>query len=352
MAITPTAGATVNNNAGATPSLSFGAFNNTAGRDIVVCISILDTTKSVSGITDTALNTYTQKAAVSNGSAIRAEIWGTHIALHNNSNVILVSFSGSTLAAAAYEEYSGSTAFGNSGTNSGTDTHPNVNAATQDVSNFVITCLAIASSSGDTLTQGFGGTSRQSSIPAATTAGVVLIENSSPPNALQLFEGGVLNNSRAWACACVELRTGGSLGQVKEPSLTILPQNVVVKSIALQTTILNANEPIPVLGAIVTGSPNWGGWVFGNGEVNDSYNAQWDMPGIPTVTYSLFSGSLPIGVTLSTGTGNIGILSGTPSVANTYTFTLRAVNVNGTVNQAFTIIISVADAGGSYTFVS
>jgi hypothetical protein len=351
MSITPTAGATVDNHAGATTSLTFAAFNNVAGQDIVVCVAILDTTKSVSGITDTALNTYTQKAAVNNGSAIRSEIWYTHAAVHNTSNVILVSFSGSTLAAAAYEEYSGPTGSGNSGTNTGTNTHPNVNVATQDISNFVIGCLAIASFSGDTLTNDYGGTSRQSDIPAATTAGVVLVEDTSLGQANQLFEGGVLNNSRAWAFACMELRTGGGLGQVDEAANTRGPINVTVKSIALQTTILIATEPTPVLGAIITGSPNWGGWVFENGQVNRAYQNEWDMPGIPTVTYSLHSGSLPTGLALSTGSGNVGILSGTPSVAGSYTFSLRASNVNGTVDKSFTIIIA-ALAVSAYAFIS
>jgi hypothetical protein len=307
----------------------------------------------VSTITDTALNTYTLKASVNNGSAIRSEIWYTHAAVHNASNVILVSFSGSTLAAAAYEQYSGPTGSGNTGTNTGTNTHPNVSAATQDISNFVITSLAIASSSGDTLTEDFGGTSRQSIIPAATVAGVVLVEDSSPANALNLFEGGVLNNSRAWACACLELRTGGSLGQVDEPSNTNGPTATVVKSIVLQQFLRNVDEPIPVVGAIVTGPPNWGSWIFGDGKVGVAYHEEWDMPGIPAVTYSLLSGSLPTGLVLSAGSGNVGILSGTPSVAASYTFTLRAVNANGTADKSFTIVIAAATpTGGSYTFVA
>lgn len=113
-------------------------------------------------------------------------------------------------------------------------------------------------------------------------------------------------------------------------------------------------EPINTEGAALTGIPNWGGWIFGNGKVSVAYHEEWDMPGIPGVTYSLLSGSLPTGLALSAGSGNVGILSGTPTVAGTYTFTLRAVNVNGTVDKAFTIVISAAPSsgGGSYIFVS
>lgn len=131
-----------------------------------------------------------------------------------------------------------------------------------------------------------------------------------------------------------------------------LPSGVFVRS--TPATLWTALQPKFALGSIVTGTPNWGGWAFGNGMVGIAYNEQWDMPGIPAVTYSLLSGSLPTGLALSAGSGNVGILSGTPTVAGTYTFTLRAVNVNGTVDKAFTIVISAASAsgGGSYIFVS
>lgn len=116
---------------------------------------------------------------------------------------------------------------------------------------------------------------------------------------------------------------------------------------------LLAVEPTALQGAALTGIPSWGGWIFGNGKVGIAYNEQWDMPGIAAVTYSLLSGSLPTGLALSTGSGNVGILSGTPTVAGTYTFTLRAVNVNGTVDKSFTIVISAAvSGGGSYTFIA
>jgi hypothetical protein len=113
-------------------------------------------------------------------------------------------------------------------------------------------------------------------------------------------------------------------------------------------------EPIGIEGAALTGIPTWGGWVFGNGTAGIAYNEQWDMPGIPGVTYSLLSGSLPTGLALSAGSGNVGILSGTPTVAGSYTFTLRATNSNGTVDKSFTIVIAAAPAsgGGSYTFLS
>lgn len=55
------------------------------------------------------------------------------------------------------------------------------------------------------------------------------------------------------------------------------------------------------------------------------------------VTYSVFSGSLPDGISLDTSTGDV---AGTPTTPGDYTFTLRATNISlETVDQQFTITI-------------
>lgn len=89
-----------------------------------------------------------------------------------------------------------------------------------------------------------------------------------------------------------------------------------------------------------TTPPIWGSWSFPAGIANYLYVVTWDMPSSArTVTYSVLSGSLPTGLSLSAGTGNAAQLSGTPTVPGTFTFTLRAVNTFGTVDQAFSITI-------------
>jgi uncharacterized repeat protein (TIGR02543 family) len=52
-------------------------------------------------------------------------------------------------------------------------------------------------------------------------------------------------------------------------------------------------------------------------------------------TYSVFSGALPTGLSLNTSTGTV---TGTPTAAGPFTFTLRATNAGGSVDQAFTAI--------------
>jgi len=75
--------------------------------------------------------------------------------------------------------------------------------------------------------------------------------------------------------------------------------------------------------------------------------------GVPLPTMSLFSGTLPTGVTFnaspSTGTGSLG---GTPATgtAGSYPLTFRATNGSGTPNQSFTL--TVAKANQSINFAN
>ena len=59
-------------------------------------------------------------------------------------------------------------------------------------------------------------------------------------------------------------------------------------------------------------------------------------------TFSVSTGSLPTGLSLDTNTG---IISGTPSAAATYNFTITATDtVGGTGSQAYTVIVNAANA--------
>lgn len=62
--------------------------------------------------------------------------------------------------------------------------------------------------------------------------------------------------------------------------------------------------------------------------------------GNPAPTFSVMSGTLPAGVTLSTS----GLLSGTPTQAGTFTFTITATNSAGAANQTFTLIVADTEA--------
>ena len=93
--------------------------------------------------------------------------------------------------------------------------------------------------------------------------------------------------------------------------------------------------------------PLWGAWSFAGGVVGVAYLQSWDMPTAAlTVVYSVLSGALPDGLALAALAGNQAKISGTPTAAGTFDFTIRAVNAYGTVDQAFSITISAAGGGG------
>lgn len=58
------------------------------------------------------------------------------------------------------------------------------------------------------------------------------------------------------------------------------------------------------------------------------------------LTWLLASGSLPTGLSLSAGPSSIGVISGTPTVAGSYTFTIQAFKGGtGSMNKTFTICV-------------
>jgi hypothetical protein len=76
-----------------------------------------------------------------------------------------------------------------------------------------------------------------------------------------------------------------------------------------------------------------------NASVGSPYSDQ--VTASDVVSYSVFSGALPAGVTLNTSTG---VISGTPTTPDAYTFVIRATNVTGSTNtpsQTITVISAV-----------
>jgi len=72
-----------------------------------------------------------------------------------------------------------------------------------------------------------------------------------------------------------------------------------------------------------------------DGVVGTVYNQSLTATGTTPITWTLESGSLPTGLTLSTA----GVISGTPTVANTFNFTVKATNAVGSNTKALSIIV-------------
>ena len=78
-----------------------------------------------------------------------------------------------------------------------------------------------------------------------------------------------------------------------------------------------------------------------NGKVGTAYSATLTATG-GSITWSIESGTLPAGLTLSPSTGQI---TGTPTTVNTYSFTVKATNSAGSVTKLLTI--TIGPSGGS-----
>jgi hypothetical protein len=95
-----------------------------------------------------------------------------------------------------------------------------------------------------------------------------------------------------------------------------------------------------------------GTFSFADGVVGVAYSQARDMPtSAQTVSYSVVAGmgTLPGGLALTALSGNQAKISGTPTAAGTFNFTLRAVDSYGSVDQAFSITINAAsETGGTY----
>jgi hypothetical protein len=212
-------------------SLALPSISVTSGQKVVITIALGSTSSSISSITDSGSRLSSlalQKAK--NGTGVRTEIWTGSVGSTGSTTITINITGGNTTIAAVCGEYAGISSFGNTGDGSGNDRFPNVSIATQDTNNFVATALGFACQSGDTFTA-TNGTSRNSSIPAATAVGCALYDTTSLVQCTPLIESR-LNTTRQWAAAGLELRSG--LGNVIPVLCTPVP--------ALWATVPAANS--------------------------------------------------------------------------------------------------------------
>jgi hypothetical protein len=100
----------------------------------------------------------------------------------------------------------------------------------------------------------------------------------------------------------------------------------------------NGDSPTPV---ITTSS-------LPNGTVGEEYSQTLTATGDTPITWSKESGELPNGLTLSTA----GVISGTPTTANTFNITVKAANAAGNDTKALAITITSAPIPVSIAAIS
>jgi len=111
-----------------------------------------------------------------------------------------------------------------------------------------------------------------------------------------------------------------------------------------------------VIGGQNTNPPVWPNIHFPDGIVGVPYSTDWDLaPSAPPTTYTTVIGTIPPGTTLNNLGLDLGSIAGTPTLAGTYIFTLRATNIFGTADKQFTIVVHPTSfvpgvGAGSYTY--
>ena len=102
-------------------------------------------------------------------------------------------------------------------------------------------------------------------------------------------------------------------------------------------SIFSASGPVPVAAALKGG--------IAGIAYSETITAQG---GTSPYTFAITAGALPAGTAMSSG----GLISGTPTTAATYSFTVKVTDTSSAFGtQAFTIIISAPAAAGGGAFV-
>jgi uncharacterized protein YjdB len=123
-------------------------------------------------------------------------------------------------------------------------------------------------------------------------------------------------------------------GFAVRPALKLDMASVALGSITGKLTVIPKSEvPIPTIT-----TPALAG-----GKVGEAYSQMLTATSVTPVTWSVTSGSLPDGLTLD---ASMGAISGTPTTANTYTFTIQASNgFAAPATKQFSIVIAASQGG-------
>lgn len=133
----------------------------------------------------------------------------------------------------------------------------------------------------------------------------------------------------------LEIGTDETLTIGKDASLTVPDETTLTNN----GTIINKGTLTGDVGGIGTVTPKITTDSLPNGTVDAEYKQTLTTDGTAPITWRITDGSLPDGLSLNESTGEI---SGTPTTADTYNFTVTAENSAGSDEKTFTLTIGVA----------
>jgi hypothetical protein len=143
----------------------------------------------------------------------------------------------------------------NTATGTGSNQHPRASILIQERTNWCVAAHAFACISGDTFTI-VDGTLRQSVVPALTSVGVALVDNTGGAAAVALPLNTRISTARQWAVAGVELRSGSAVASAYKSYTGRLP---VTGSPLTKETRYFGKMPVPFVNP-GAGGPTGYGW--------------------------------------------------------------------------------------------
>ena len=190
----------------------------------------------------------------------------------------------------------------------------NVGSDTKALTIFVTNASVSPTITTTTLPGGVTGTAYSQQLAATGTAPITWsLQSGALPNGLNLSSAGLISGTPTVAGTFNFTVKATNSGGSDTKALSI-----VIAAAQVAPTIITTSLP--------------------GGLVGTAYSQQLAATGTTPITWSLASGTLPTGLTLSTA----GVISGTPTVANTFNFTVKATNSAGSDTKALSIAITTS----------
>ena len=261
------------------------------------------------------------------------------IGAHSATEVVVVAVSGSLVAGTAAIVQNGSQA-----NQAGSTTPAPAFGAGSGAGNLLLSFVGNGTNPGGVTTP--AGWTRPQNV--GQTACGLDVAYASPASTTTVTWGST--SASAFASGVIELTpvlaAGVNVSKLNAYAVLQPPAGISVTKLLAYAVLYSGNVTPPI----------WPSFSFADGVIGVPYSQAWDMPSsAQVVTYALYSGTLPPGLSITALTGNQAKLSGTPTTLGTYSFVLSATNTYGTANQSFSITINPvpsALAGGSFTFIN
>ncbi len=231
-------GGAANNTSSSTTATSLSIpYNSSSGNTIVAVCALGNTSSSISSITDNG-SVWALRAFVSNGTAVRSEIWSTGAGGSVASTSFTINISGGTPASCALEEYAGVLNLGATATNQATSGTMSVSLTTQDANNYIVAGLGANSYYGYSIS---GGAIRQTggltTNPGNNYVELVLCDNTA--TTATSVSCSSVSGSAPWAIPALELRAAG--GSVTIPAISGVATSGITTTSA--TVIWTTDQP-------------------------------------------------------------------------------------------------------------